>query len=106
MPSSSMSILAPVSSWSPDRLAARADEQADLLGIDLDLDQPRSIGRDLLARPLDRAEHRPQDLAPGLAGLLERLADDLLGDAVDLQVELDAGDAALVPATLKSMSPK
>ena len=54
-----------------------------------------ALARDLLARPLDRPEHGPQDLEPGLAGLVERLADDLLGDALDLEVELDAGDAAL-----------
>ena len=76
-----------------DRLAAGADDQADLLGIDLDLDQPRGIGRDLLARPLDRPQHGSQDLEPGLVGLLERLADDLLADALDLEVKLDARDA-------------
>ncbi len=32
---------------------------------------------------------------PGLAGLGQRGPDDLLADAVDLQVELDAGDAVL-----------
>ena len=31
----------------------------------------------------------------GLVGLLEGLADDLLGDPLVLEVELDAGDAAL-----------
>ena len=66
-----------------NRLAAGADDQADLLGIDLDLDQPRRIGGNLLARPLDRPQHRPEDLQPGLVGLLQGLADDLLGDALD-----------------------
>src|SRR5262249_52908747 len=78
-----------------DRLAARADDQADLVGIDLDLDQPGGVGRDLRPRPLDRPEHRPEDLQAGLAGLLERLADDRLADPLILQVELDAGDPSL-----------
>src|SRR5206468_2299096 len=75
-----------------DRLAARADHQADLVGVDLDLDQPRRVLGDLLARAFDRPEHRPEDLDAGLMSLVERLADDLLGDAEVLEVELDAGD--------------
>jgi hypothetical protein len=49
-----------------------------------------AIDRDLVARPLDRAEHRPEDLEPGLVGLVEGLADDLAGDPLVLEVELDA----------------
>ena len=40
-------------------------------------------------------EHGAEDFDPRLARLLQRVADDLLADAVDLQVELDAGDAVL-----------
>src|SRR5262249_48653085 len=76
-----------------DHLAARADHHADLFGIDLDLDQPRGVGGDLVTGPLDRPEHGPQDLDAGLVGLVERVLDDLLADPLVLQVELDAGDA-------------
>ena len=56
----------------------------------------RGAHRRHLARgPRNRRQHLPQDLDPRLARLLERRPDDLLADAVDLQVELDAGDAVL-----------
>jgi len=38
--------------------------------------------------------------------LIERTRHDLFGDAGDLDVHLQRGDAQLVPATLKSMSPR
>ncbi len=40
-------------------------------------------------------QHLAQDLDPGFARLRQRGPDDLFADAVDLQVELDAGDAVL-----------
>src|SRR5262249_40918810 len=76
-----------------DGLAARADQQADLLRVDLQGQEPRRELADLLARLAEAGQHRPQDLAAGLAGLLQRRLDDRLVDAVDLEVELDAGDA-------------
>src|SRR4029079_18886387 len=78
-----------------NRLAAGSDDQPDLLGIDLDLDQPRGIGRDLLARALDRAEHGPENLEAGLVSLLQGLADNLLTDSLVLEIELDARHPAL-----------
>jgi hypothetical protein len=50
--------------------------------------------------------HLPEDVHPGLAGLGERVAQDVERDARDLDVHLEGGDAVLVPATLKSMSPR
>src|SRR5205807_531653 len=41
-----------------DRLAAGADQQADLVWVDLDLDQTRRVDGDLFAGAFDRAEHR------------------------------------------------
>ena len=79
----------------PNRFAAGADDQADLLGIDLNLDQTRRVRRDFLARPLDGAKHGPQNLQPCLVGLVESLADDLLGDPLVLEIQLDSGDASL-----------
>ena len=107
VPSSSMSIMAPVASWMPLMVLPPGPiKSADLLRVDLRAQQPRRRVRDLASRPRDRREHLPQDLDAGLARLVQRGPDDLLVDAVDLEVELDAGDAVCVPATLKSMSPK
>ena len=41
----------------------------------------------------ERREHRLRGCSAGFPGLLQRRLDDLLVDAVDLEVELDAGDA-------------
>ncbi len=90
-----MSSLAPVDFLnSLDRLAAGADEQADLFRIDLDGQQPWSPFADGATRLTQRGEHRLEDLAAGFAGLFERRLDDRLVDAVDLEIELDARDAA------------
>ena len=48
---------------------------------------------ELAARLGDRLEHLAEDVEPGLAGLLERLGEDLEGDARDLDVHLEGGDA-------------
>ncbi len=50
---------------------------------------------------LEHAEHLLEDCDAGLAGLLQRLFDDLLADAGDLQIELNSGDAALSAGDLK-----
>src|SRR5260370_383939 len=77
-----------------DVLAARADQHADLLGIDLDDQEPRRQRAGLGARVAQRGDDVLEDLAAGIAGLVQRGPDDVLGDAVDFQVELDAGNAA------------
>src|SRR5205085_655932 len=77
-----------------DHLAARADQEANLLWIDLDRQQPRRPRARLGTREAERGDDRLENLAAGIAGLVERGADDLGVDAVDLEVELDAGDAA------------
>src|SRR5262249_6790022 len=79
----------------PDRLAARPDQEPDLLRVDLQLDDPRGIRADLPARGREGGEHRLEDLQPGLAGLLQCPADDLCTDPVELDIELDAGDPLL-----------
>src|SRR5215212_11060407 len=55
-----------------DRLATLADEQADLVGVDLDGDDARRVGRELLARRVDDLRHLAQDVQPGVLGLRER----------------------------------
>ncbi len=74
VPSSSTSIGAPVSSWMARIvLAARADQQADLLRVDVRPQQPRRRGGDVFgSRPRDGREHRAQDLDPRLARLRQR----------------------------------
>ena len=76
-----------------DILAAWPDEQTDLLGIDAGGQQAWSVGRNLFLRLRQGGEHGAQDLATGNAGLLEGFADDLLADAVDLEIELDTSDS-------------
>src|SRR5690606_27522470 len=46
-------------------------------------------------RTRNGAQHATQDLDPGFARLSERGPNDLFADALDLQVELNAGDAVL-----------
>src|SRR6266852_1065841 len=70
----------------PDDLAAGADDLADLLGADLDRDEPRSVGRQLRARFLDSLPHLGQHGETSVARLLERRAHDVDGDAGDLDV--------------------
>src|SRR4051812_26102363 len=76
-----------------DRLAARPDEQADLLGIDLDRLDAGGVLREVLAGSRQRAEHDLEDLDAGLAALVHGGFDDFERQAVDLQVELEARDA-------------
>src|SRR3954447_22716959 len=76
-----------------DRLAALADQQADLLRIDLDRGDARREVRQLLARGADRLVHLAEDERAALERLLERVAHDLERDARDLDVHLQRGDA-------------
>src|SRR5438094_3411235 len=77
-----------------DHDTALADDVADLVRVDLDLDDARRVGRELGARSLDRLLHDSQDLQPGLARLVERHLHDALVDRLDLQVHLQRRDAA------------
>src|SRR5205823_2956106 len=76
-----------------NRLAALADHHADLLGVDLDRGDPGRVARELLPRLRDRFQHLVEDELPGPLRLLERAPEDLLGDAGDLDVHLESGDA-------------
>ena len=79
-----------------DDLAAGADDLADLVGVDLHLDHLRGGIGQLLARLGDRLEHDLiEDLEAGLARHAERFLDDLVLEAVVLEVHLDGGDALL-----------
>ena len=85
----------------PDHLAARPDEQADLVRRNLRLQQPRGALGDRLPRGAEGREHRLQNLAAGDPGLLQGGPQDVVRDAFELDVELDAGDAVLRPGDLE-----
>ena len=76
-----------------DDAPAGADDRADLLLVDLDdVDLGRVLG-DGLARLLDDLGHALEEEDAGVAGLLERALEQLAGDAADLDVHLEGGDA-------------
>ena len=75
-----------------DRFAAFADHGADLLLVDLDRLDPRRVLGELLARAVDRLGHLAEDELAALVGLLQRVGEDLEGDAGDLDVHLQGGD--------------
>ena len=95
MPSSSMSILAPVfSTISRITLPPGADDFADLVGRDLHrLDARRELAESRRGRRSIALRHLAQDVQAAVLGLGERLLHDLLGDAGDLDVHLQRGDA-------------
>src|SRR4051812_46332369 len=78
-----------------DRLAALADQQADLVRVDLDRRDARRELRELLARGADRVGHLAEDERAALVRLRERVAQDVEGHAGDLDVHLQGGDAPL-----------
>src|SRR5690242_18849183 len=71
-----------------DGLAALADEQADLVRADVDADDARGVRRQALARAGDGLAHLVEDGQARLLGLGERVAQDVEGDAGDLDVHL------------------
>src|SRR6478609_8088462 len=78
-----------------DRLAARADDDADLVRLDLDRRDARSMTIDLGAGRRQRVEHAAQDVNAAFACLLQRLLHHVAAEAGDLDVHLDGGDALL-----------
>src|SRR5829696_5973939 len=78
-----------------NRLAALADHHADLRRVDLDRADPRGVLGELGARLADRVGHLREDLAPPGERLVEGVAQDLEGDAADLDVHLERGDPTL-----------
>src|SRR5690606_30384409 len=76
-----------------DDLAARADDVADLVGRNLDrLDLGRELTQ-LGAGAVDGLVHLVEDVQTAGRSLGDRLAHDLFGDARDLDVHLQRGDA-------------
>ena len=84
-----------------DHLAARADHLADLVGRDGDHLDARRMLAELGARRGDRLGHLAEDVQAAVLGLGQRDPHDLLGDAGDLDVHLQRGDAAFGPGDLE-----
>src|SRR4030088_1508279 len=76
-----------------DHLAAGADHFADLVGGDLEGLDPRRVFAEFGARGGQRLGHLAEDVDTPVLGLAERDLHDLLGDAGDLDVHLQRGDA-------------
>ena len=78
-----------------DDLSAGADDFADLIGIDGEGDDlGRPLGQ-LLAGLGDALQHLAHDEHAAVVRLSQRLAQDGLVDALDLDIHLDGGDALL-----------
>ena len=76
-----------------DGLAAGTDDVADLVGVDLEADDPGRVGRKLRPGRAQALAHLVQDEQPSAAGLGQGPGEDLLVDALDLDIHLDGGDA-------------
>ena len=75
-----------------DDLALGPDHLADLVHRDLEADDLRRGGLDVVAVRGDLGVHDVEDLQAGVAGLEQRLAQHVGREAVDLGVELQRGD--------------
>src|SRR5437763_6439606 len=75
-----------------DRLAAFADHEPDLLRVDLDRRDARSVRGELATALREHLGHLVEDELARPLRLRERVAHDLLRDAGDLDVHLQRGD--------------
>ena len=75
------------------RLAAGADDRADLVHGDGDAGQPGGVVADVRARAGYGLRHAVEDGQPGFLGLGQGLLYDLEADVLDLDVQLDGGYA-------------
>src|SRR5207248_6691984 len=89
-----------------DHRAPLADDVADLVGVDQDGRDPRRKRAHLGARPRQDGEHLVEHEQARLAGLLEGLGHDLVGQAFDLDVHLQGGDALARPRHLEVHVPE
>ena len=76
-----------------DDLAAAADDLADLVGIDGEGDDLGRVFRQLCAGFGQHFEHLVEDELPALVRLGDGAAEDVFGNALDLDIHLDGGDA-------------
>src|SRR5215468_7178118 len=76
-----------------DRLAALADHEPDLVGVDRDRRDTRRVLGELAARLRNRREHAVEDVLTRRLCLRERVREDLARDTGDLDVHLQGGHA-------------
>ncbi len=76
-----------------DVLARWADDEANLLDWYLHRQDARSVRADVRTRPGQCTQHLLQDVQATLPGLLERLGEKILGQAIALDVHLQGGEA-------------
>ena len=76
-----------------DVLAARADERADLLRIDFDLDNARGVLAQFGTRRGDGLRHLSKDVEAGDRAFSRVSAIKLCGKAAQLEVQLEPGNA-------------
>ena len=96
VPSSWMSIVVPVSSVSARITAPPLPMTSRIFsGLILKRDHARRVLRQLGARVRQRFLHEVQDMHAAFARLRQRDRHDFLGDALDLDVHLQRGDAAI-----------
>ena len=85
-----------------DDLAALADDVLDLVGGDDDAEHLGRPAAQLVARlGDDRLDDLVQDIQAALAALFKGVGNDVIGQAVDLDVHLDGGDALAGAAHLE-----
>src|ERR1017187_1198320 len=80
-----------------DVLAARSDERADFCGVDLDRLNARRVFADFLARFGECLGHFGENMHARDAGLFNRLNHHAMRNALELEVELETGDALFRP---------
>src|SRR5690606_12226842 len=73
--------------------AALADHVTDLLGVDLHRQHARCEGGQLATRTINGFTHLVEDVQTAFARLRQRHLHDFLGDALDLDVHLQRGNA-------------
>src|SRR6476661_7020913 len=84
-----------------DDLAAGADDFADLVLGDRHRLDARRVGRQLLARMIERLGHFAEDVRTTVLGLCQGDLHHFLGDASDLDVHLQGRDAFTGPGNLE-----
>src|SRR5436190_3650219 len=83
-----------------NRLATGPDERADLLRIDLERLNARSVLAQITARLVERLRHDSEDFRARFFRAHGRFGHDFVADARQLEIELESGDAGLSPANL------
>ena len=76
-----------------DGLSARADDRTDLVHRNVDGLHPGGVGAEVFANVFDGVVYHIKNLESTLFGLLQRVSDDVIADAVDFDVQLYGSDA-------------